>query len=253
MLDRLAMTDLRLGRYQDVLADVQADHAIFDAPYSAITHSNFNAVTDAARTDKANRNPINYAAWGQPEIADAVAWCKEHVRGWVCSMTDFQLSRPWYDALEAAGYYVFAPVAIVESGRSIRLVGDGPANWTIFMVVARPKTAAAKAWRALPGSYMVPTHRDKIPGGKTVRCMREIIRDYSNPGDTIVDICAGGGTTLLAAAIEQRKSIGAEMDPATFAAAQARLRERLSAPLVAGSLDMREDGPLPVGMQEALL
>jgi len=53
--------------------------------------------------------------------------------------------------------------------------------------------------------------------------MRAVIRDYSRPGDLIVDPYTGSGTTLLAAAIEGRRAIGAEMDPNTYALAVERL------------------------------
>ena len=53
--------------------------------------------------------------------------------------------------------------------------------------------------------------------------MRAIVRDYSRPGDLIVDPCAGGSTTLLAAAIEGRRAIGAEIDEATYYKAVKRL------------------------------
>jgi site-specific DNA-methyltransferase (adenine-specific) len=53
--------------------------------------------------------------------------------------------------------------------------------------------------------------------------MRAIVRDYSRPGDLIVDPYAGGATTLLAAAMEGRRAIGAECDPKTFALAVKRL------------------------------
>lgn len=61
--------------------------------------------------------------------------------------------------------------------------------------------------------------------------MRAIIRDYTRPGDLVVDPCAGGGTTLLAAVMEGRRAIGAEMDPATFDKAVARLRKGFTTPL----------------------
>jgi len=54
--------------------------------------------------------------------------------------------------------------------------------------------------------------------------MREIVLQYSAPGDLVVDTCAGSGTTLLLAAATGRRSIGAEMDPATFDLAVDRLR-----------------------------
>jgi len=53
--------------------------------------------------------------------------------------------------------------------------------------------------------------------------MRAIVRDYSRPGDLVCDPCAGAATTLLAAAMEGRRAVGSEMDPATLEKAQTRI------------------------------
>ena len=53
--------------------------------------------------------------------------------------------------------------------------------------------------------------------------MRALARDYSRPGDLICDPCTGKGTTLLAAAVEGRRAIGAEVNRDTYAEAQAWL------------------------------
>jgi len=53
--------------------------------------------------------------------------------------------------------------------------------------------------------------------------MRAIIRDYTRPGDLVCDPCAGAGTTLLAARMEGRRSIGAEMMPEHYDIARRRL------------------------------
>ena len=58
---------------------------------------------------------------------------------------------------------------------------------------------------------------------KPLWLMRAIIRDYTRPGDLVCDPCAGGGTTLLAAAMEGRRAVGAEIDPKTYALAQKRI------------------------------
>ena len=49
-------------------------------------------------------------------------------------------------------------------------------------------------------------------GSKPVWLMRALIRDYSEPGDLVCDPFAGFGTTLLAAAIEGRRSVGCEVN-----------------------------------------
>jgi site-specific DNA-methyltransferase (adenine-specific) len=53
--------------------------------------------------------------------------------------------------------------------------------------------------------------------------MRQIVADYSAPGDLICDPFAGMATTLLAASAEGRRAVGAEMDPETHRLALARL------------------------------
>lgn len=62
-----------------------------------------------------------------------------------------------------------------------------------------------------------------VRGAKSLDTMRAIIRDYTRPGDLVCDPCAGSGTTLIAAAIEGRRAIGAEMDPKTYEIAQKRI------------------------------
>jgi site-specific DNA-methyltransferase (adenine-specific) len=65
--------------------------------------------------------------------------------------------------------------------------------------------------------------RKPVVGGKTLGLMRSIVRDYTRPGDLVCDPCAGGGTTLLAARMDGRRSIGAEMMPEHCDIARRRL------------------------------
>ena len=134
-------------------------------------------------------------------------------------------------ALSDRGRYVFAPLPCVISGMTVRLGGDGPSSESVSLVVARPRTAEAAKWGTLPGFYKGPAEKCIVVGGKPLWLMRAIIRDYTRPGDLVVDPCAGGGTTLLAAVMEGRRAIGAEMDPATFDKAVARLRKGFTTPL----------------------
>ena len=229
----LSRVDLRLGRWQDVLADVRANHLIVDAPYSARTHGSTWDVSDGS---KRNWLANSYTSWGQVEVAEAAQWAAEHVDGWVVSLTDHVLFPLWEEELRRCGYYVFSPVILVERARNVRLRGDGPACWATFVCVARKRGGKA-TWGALPGMYechVLDRDTDKMLGGKPLKAMEHLIRDYSEEGDTVVDLCAGYGTTLLAAALHGRKAIGAEMDPATYELAKNRLNERLHSPLFDG-------------------
>lgn len=227
----LDLVDYRQGRWQDVLAEVEADHLIIDAPYSDRTHKG-----GEFSGSKERRGPVgnHYVSWGRAEVAEVCEWARDHVSQWVVSMTDHILFPIWEEELTARGYYVFAPVVLVETGRNVRLRGDGPASWATMIVVARPRTKAAADWRALAGAYVVPRTTDKMMGGKPLAAMRQIVCDYSDKGDVIVDLCAGNATTLIAAAVEGRRAIGAEVDPATWTKGNQRLRDRLYMPLFDG-------------------
>lgn len=240
------MADLRLGRWQDVLADVECDALISDPPYSEKTHDGHGdgiPPSAAARGGYVRQNggvdrpyerrPINYAAFTAEDVSEFCAHWTPRTKGWIVLMTDDKLAPVWSDALREQGRYVFAPLPFVAPGSRVRLSGDGPSSWTVWIVVARPRCAPYSNWGTLPGAYVLPkgyTERQPVVGGKQTWIMQALIRDYSRPGDLICDPCAGAGTTLLAAEREHRRAIGAEMDPEHHAIAV----ERLSLPVQAG-------------------
>jgi len=233
--------DLRLGRWQDVLADVECDALITDPPYSARTHarhdsgaadSNGPVERPDVRDNRARqrlglpamRQHITYDSWSELDVSEFVDHWSPRTRGWVCVITDSSLFPVFSAALEAHGRYVFSPVPIVEVGSRIRLAGDGPSSWTCWLIVARPKTRDFQRWGTLPGAYIGSGRGDREHiGGKDSTIMRAIVRDYSRPGDLVCDPCAGAATTLLAAAMEGRRAVGSEMDPATLEKAQTRI------------------------------
>jgi site-specific DNA-methyltransferase (adenine-specific) len=211
--------DLRCGPWQKALADVeQVDAVICDPPYSERTHSGHEELLPGGRRG------LRYRPWNIGTARSfAIRWGKR-CRGWVCILTDHVLALAFADGLEDLGRYVFAPLPLVIRGSRVRLAGDGPSSWTVWLVVARPRTLEYARWGTLPGAYVGPPERAMtVAGGKTLWLMRALVRDYSRPGDLVCDPCAGGATTLLAAAIEGRRAIGAERDPETYRLAQERL------------------------------
>lgn len=218
--------ELRLGRWQEVLADVErCDAIICDPPYSERTHSAYREMPSVGR------RAITYEPFTREKIDETVAAWSELARGWIVALTDDVLVPDWRAAFEAAGRYAFAPLACVEPGSRVRISGDGPSQWSVFAMVARPSTREFQRWGALVGAYVLGysetrrgAHEGKgLIGSKPLSLMRSIVCDYTRPGDLIVDPFAGSGTTLLAAAIEGRQVIGAEMDPETFDLAVRRL------------------------------
>ena len=223
--------DLRCGDWHEVLADVgEVDCVMADAPYSAKTHKG----NDAGAAQTGATAALSYGGWTPDDVSAFVDAWSPRCRGWFVTITDHVLAPHWSAALAAHGRYVFAPLPWVAPGGRVRLAGDGPSSWTCWIVVARPRSGTDRngrrysTWGTLPGAYVETQDRGAHIGGKPLKLMRRLIQDYTRPGDLVCDPCAGGGTTLLAAAQEGRRSVGAELDPETHAKAQARIDAALA-------------------------
>ena len=233
------MIELRLGRWQDVLADVDCD-----PPYSARTQSGHDSAVREARWLAADRRAISYAHWSPTDVTAFVDSWAPRTRGWLAVMSDHRLIPHYEAAFERHGLVTFQPIACVIRGMTVRLCGDGPSSWTVYLNVARP-TALSK-WGTLDGAYSSGVGERFHIGGKPLDLMRAIVRDYSRPGDLVCDPCAGGATTLLAAVTEGRRAVGSEMDPVTHAKALARLQRGYTPPLFIDERPKAEQGDLPL-------
>jgi hypothetical protein len=233
--------DLRPGRYQDVLRDVECDAVIVDSPYSKRTHEGHDAGASLANKAEAHwersdgrrdpcrpRRSISYDFWTEDDVDEFVAFWAPRNRGWFVCLSDSELCGAWRAAFEAHGLCGFQPVTIFIPGMTVRMAGDGPSSWTIYANVARPRREPFSTWGTLPGGYTgtvgkIERAASVVAGAKPLWAMRAIVRDYSRSGDLVVDPCAGGGTTLAAAVLEGRRAIGAEVNPDNHRAAMNRL------------------------------
>lgn len=162
-------------------------------------------------------------------VTELIAGAHEVCRGWVLDMTSHDLIRAYESAAAAVDRYCFAPIPIVTPGMNVRLAGDGPSNWTVYLIVTR--TAAKKCWSTKPGAYVVSkdyaagrVEGHAVAGGKPVGLMEAILRDYTEPGDLVLDRFAGGGTTGVACIRNGRRFVGYERKPEHFEIALKRLR-----------------------------
>lgn len=74
--------------------------------------------------------------------------------------------------------------------------------------------------------YLNPKARERVgyPTQKPVLLLERIVRLASDPGDVVLDPCAGSGTALVAAALCGRRGLGIDISAAAVALARARLR-----------------------------
>ena len=197
----------------DVLPDLpMIDAVIVDPPYSQRCHVGH----DSAGAYDGPRARLGYGHLTESMVKDLAVKYALLSRGWIVWMTDSDLALSVRMALESVGRYAFAPLPFYQPGRSVRLSGDGPCSWTDYIIVAR--TTLQAKWGTLPGGYIAgPGWNDKERmGGKPTKLMQELVRDYSRPGDLVLDTHMGSGTTGVACALEGRKFIGVEIDSEAF-------------------------------------
>ena len=192
----------------------KVDHVITDPPYSERTHSGHAATASCSPTDfgadSSIRKDLGYSALSSEDVERLSVAFHGVCSGWIVWMCDHHLAVQIQDNLEYLGRYVFAPLPYYAPGSRTRLGGDGPASWTIWIMVSR--TAKQHRWGTLPGGYAAGEgwrEREHM-GGKPTKLMDRIVNDYSRAGDTVIDPFMGSGTTGISCINLNRKFIGIE-------------------------------------------
>lgn len=214
------MIDLRLGRWQDVLSDVErCDSLICDPPYSARVHEGY---CDGAGSPHSPVG-VSYAALDEDNADKLASQWSQRVGRWVAIFCD-HVAFAWHElAWRSRGWHTFATVPMIRSDAIPRLCGDGPTCNCDWIMIARRRVRDCMDG-SRPGWYLAKTPRGVgIVGAKPLDVMRAIVRDYSRPGDLVVDPFAGSGTTALACAIEGRRCITSEQDQRHYEIARKRL------------------------------
>lgn len=221
--------DLRLGRWQDVLADVDCDALITDPPYSERTDSGYMS---HGGSEVAASTEIGYPPITQGDAEEFAAFWLPRTKRWAVIFGD-HISRQWHaDAWERRGWYVFAPVIWVKRGAPPRFRGDGPASQVDHIMVARPrKNLDHEDAGSRPGWYFVDTPRHGhagtgVTGNKCLDGMTRLVSHYSRAGDLVCDPFAGSGTTARAADRIGRNCVAAEVLPKHMAIAEALCSKR---------------------------
>ena len=216
--------DLRCGDWRDVLADVECDALICDPPYALATHAGHDhAVRKREMKDDSDRRALSYSGWTGEDVTQFIDHWHHRTSGWMAIMSCSRLIPEYRAAFDRVGWVSFAPVACVIRAMTVRLCGDGPSSWTVYLNVARPRTKEMAAWGTLPGAYVTNRATGGHIGGKPGKMMNAIIRDYTRPGDLVCDPCAGMATTATACESLGRNFIGSEIDPETYAKAKKRI------------------------------
>jgi len=224
---------LYLGDCLDIMPTLgTVDHILADPPYEEVLHEAMGALrtlrTDGKEYASNRMNGLSF------EGIDGIraAFSKAAVNtssGWVILFTLAEGVREWRDMLQTAKAKYDTCLAWVKPDATPRFNGQGAARGFECAVTAWAGKGHKK-WNA-GGKRGVYTHlvnnSDRTglhPTEKPVSLMAELLTDFTNEGQTILDPFTGSGTTGVAAVRMGRKFIGIEKDPAYFELACNRLR-----------------------------
>ena len=224
VLEGRARWCVELAEFGDVLPtipDAAIAHVITDPPYSKHVHtaSRSSSLPDAhtfpSRAIRQTEFGFDYLT---PTVRRSFARHAARLsRGWVVAFSDFESVHWLRLSLAAAGlrHWRIGLWDRLESGAP-QFNGCGPANWGEAIELAH--SSAALKWNG-GGSRAVWRH----PTQKPISLMCELVEDFTDEDDIVLDPFAGAGTTGLACLRLGRRFIGIERSPKWHELAVARL------------------------------
>ena len=228
--DRDGIT-LYYGDCLDVLPTLgPVDHVITDPPYEAEAHT-------LQRRQRGVGNGVREAPLPFAAIAEAtrIAASQEIARlvcGWALVFCQIEAAPTWRAALECGRLTYRRTCIWVKPDGAPQFTGDRPGMG--YETIIAMHRAGRSRWNGggRHGVFYANVGangrlRGHHPTQKPLALMIELVRLFTDPGETILDPFAGSGTTLLAASALGRKAIGIERDAHYCDVAVQRLAEPL--------------------------
>lgn len=218
------------------LADGSVDHVITDPPYDEHTHNcgrrgTINAYS-RLRDNRERTRVLGFDAITSDQMAGAAVQFARVTRRWVLVFCAMEMIAEWRSHLKSVG---LEPVRVglwLKSGSTPQFSGDRPAVGAEAIVIAhRP---GRKHWNGggKHGVWECPIVLDRAHEGgrvhttqKPLALMEALVRDFTDPGELVLDPFAGSGTTGVAARRLGRRFVGWELDAKYAEVARRRIGE----------------------------
>lgn len=242
--ETIGACELYLGDCREILPHLpMVDHVMSDPPYGDDdTHAQHLSTISLRNGDSAGQ-PLRFAGISADELLNhARAWC-ESAHRWVV------FSCEWKHAhrLDDDGLLIRLGIWRKPDGAP-QFTGDRPGTgWEAVAICHR---SGRKRWNGggKHAFWSIPKHGTSgHPTEKPVGLVGAWVRDFSDPGDTILDPFMGSGTTGVACVKLGRKFIGIEIDETYFNIACKRIEAAYAQP------DMFVQAPAPKPQQLSLV
>ena len=200
------------------LPDASVGHVLTDPPYNPRTHKGARAKGGKLVAD----TTVNFDALDSTDFFDD---CLRVARRWCLAFCAVEQIAAYE---QTAGDRWIRTGAWIRVGASPQFTGDRPAVG--FETIAIAHRTGRKRWNG-GGRHALWSRRFDAnevgdarvhPTQKPLRLMVDLIRDFTDPEDVVLDPFAGSGTTGEAALVEGRRVILVERDAARCEIARAR-------------------------------
>lgn len=227
------------------------DHVISDPPYEEFMHAAKAAAAKRIRTDGGpDIQTLGFASIDaiRPMVVAAIAGicCK-----WSITFCTPEGVAKWADEINKSTIKYKRACTWVKPDSTPQLNGQCPAMGAENFVVAWCGVGHSR-WNAggKRGVYTHLTNPSDRHGGhpteKPWRLFVELLADFTNRGETVLDPFMGSGTTGVACVKTGRRFIGIELDEGYFDIACKRIEDQLKRP------DLFVEAAPPKPRQEAL-
>jgi site-specific DNA-methyltransferase (adenine-specific) len=233
------------------LADKSVDHVITDPPYEAEAHTlQRRTKEDRGEGRQAGGGdrwivveaPLDFAPMTPEGRLQVAAQFARVARRWIVVFCQAEAVQAWREALEAAGARYKRACVWVKPDAQPQLTGDRPGMGYESIVVAHAPGRSRWNGGGRVGVYVENKNRSDLertghPTQKPIALMESLVRDFTDPGDLVLDAYAGSGTTGAACRRLGRRFLGFERDPRYHAMAERRIslaREQFVLPVSRG-------------------
>lgn len=221
--------EMHLGDCIEVMkgmADRSVDHVITDPPYGEHVHSK---PWQSKKLGHSAHAGIDFACLTDATRSGVASAMQRLAKRWSIAFCDIEGGEAWRDAMSRAGLDYVRTCVWDKVDSSPQFTGDRPASSAeLFCCAHQP---GKKRWNG-GGRRSVFTFA--VNGGekgskphpttKPDALMFEIVRLFTDAGETVLDPFSGSGSTGVACIVQGRSYVGVERDPKYFSLSCERLR-----------------------------
>lgn len=208
-----------------VLAQLdEVDHVITDPPYSEHVHANGRTTKTTKRQTDVKEVDFGFDHLGDELRRNLANEFSRLSSRWSLIFTDLEGVHGWIEDINANGRLEYIRTGIwVKANPSPQFTGDRPGSGAEAVVIAHRSELnkpIKKRWNgggkaAIWGANDKRRHAAETrvhPTQKPTWLLVDMILQFTDPGELVLDPFAGSGSTLLAARETGRRAIGIEMN-----------------------------------------